>query len=142
LSRGYTIHGKIHRCHTGASHLIDELFIHEIPICGKVHEEAIVSPVPDYFKNEILAEKRLPAHEGDDPAANRLEPIDGAFGYIEVHAGSAVIELEAVVAVDVALPLGIEIAEHGPEIAVVDAGVKVRDDPAPHRSAAVSNLVG
>jgi hypothetical protein len=45
-------------------------------------------------------------------------------------------------AVDVTLPLGIEIAEYGPEIAVVDAGVNIRDKPASNRSAAVPNLVG
>jgi hypothetical protein len=53
-----------------------------------------------------------------------------------------VVELKTVMAVDVALPLRVEIAEYGSKIAVVDAGVKVRDDPAPDRSATVANLIG
>jgi hypothetical protein len=49
--------------------------------------------------------------------------------------------LEAVVAIDVTAPLGEEVAQNGSELAGVDAGVEIRNDPASEGANTVDGLV-
>jgi hypothetical protein len=141
FARRDAIHREVDRGHSGATDLVNELLIHEVAVRRQVHEEALLAAVANHLEDEVLPHERLAAHEGNNSASDRLQPVDGRLRRLERHAGQIVVELKAIVAINVALPLGEQVAEQRTELVVVDAGVDERNEPPPDRSHAVGALV-
>jgi hypothetical protein len=137
----YAVHGQIYRGDACLPCLVDEVFVHKIPVGWQIHEKTVFGAVADNFQDEILPQQRLPSHERDDPAPYRLEPINGTLGRIQVHTRSVVVELETVMAIYVAAILGVKIAEDWSELVRMNSGSEVGDHPAPKGPDAVKALV-
>jgi len=141
FARGYAVHGQIYRGHACLTHLVYEILVHEIPIRGQIHEKTVLCAIANNLQDEILSQQWLPSHERDDPTPYRLEPVNGTLGRIQVHTRSVVVELETVVAIDVALILGIEIADDWPELVWMNSRSEVGDHPAPKGPNAIKALI-
>jgi hypothetical protein len=68
---------------------------------------------------------------GDNPATQGLEPVQGAPGRVQIHAREIIAILKAVIAIDIATPFGEEIAHDRTELVRVDTGAQKRICPAP-----------
>jgi hypothetical protein len=78
---------------------------------------------------EVRTQQDLTAHEREDPAAGVVEPIDRPPGDILRHSLDPIVERPAVVAIEVALPLGEEIGNDGVEFAGLYARAQIGHEP-------------
>ena len=89
-------------------------------VCRQIHPETFFGGVVDDFVHEVRADERLAAGWSEHAARRRFEPFDGAPRGVFGHAFYAVVIRPAVVAVQIALPLGEEVGNDGLKVAGQD----------------------
>jgi hypothetical protein len=75
FSRSDTVHGQIDRSNTRSPDLVDEGPVQKIAICREIYEESLFGTVTCHLDDEVLSHEGFPAHNGDHPATQGLEPV-------------------------------------------------------------------
>ena len=100
------------------------------PSVGRqIDPEAFLRCVIDHLVRELGAKQDFSSHERENPASGRMQPVDRPPGNVFGHAGDAVVEGPAIVAIEIAFPFGEQIRDERMELAGQQARAKIWEHP-------------
>jgi hypothetical protein len=137
----HDVHRQVDRRHARVAQPIGHLRLHQPPVGRQVDEEAPPHGVVHQPVHEGRPQQGLPAHDRQRPTADVVQPVHRPARHRLRHPLHAVVPRPAVVAVEVALPLGEQVREQRAQRVAVHLRPHVRPEPAPHRPAPVERRV-
>jgi hypothetical protein len=101
-------------------------------IRSEIDPEIFFGGVVDDFVDEVRPEERFAAGGRQHTARSGVQPIDSALGGVFTHAAHAIVVGPAVVAIEIAFPLGEEVGNDGLKFSGKNSGFEIGCHPAAH----------
>ena len=103
------VHRKINGSETRITKTVDHVGFHQPPIRRQVNDEVFLGSVVNDFVDKLRPQERFASHEGEEPIAEPVQPVDGLSGSLLGHSLNAIVIGPAVMTIEVAFPFAEQI---------------------------------